>query len=127
MKLINRNGLECPCCQNTTNKIHSIECVQCGTEVHGNFEENEFTSLGEEDLHFLRVFINCEGKLKNMEKALGISYPSVKNKLSKLKEILSIKAKRIELSTPKEVLEAMDRGEIKYDDGVELLKAMQKS
>lgn len=46
---------------------------------------NEFASLSQEDLHFLRIFIHTEGHIREMESALGVSYPTVKARLAELK------------------------------------------
>ena len=45
--------------------------------------------LGEEDLHFLRIFVRCEGRIRDMESAMGVSYPTIKAKLAHLKEALA--------------------------------------
>jgi hypothetical protein len=54
-------------------------------EVKGNFATTEFQKLDQENLHFLRIFIHCDGKIRDIEKALGISYPTVKARLAELK------------------------------------------
>lgn len=45
--------------------------------------------LNSEQLHFLSVFVHCEGKIKDVEKALGVSYPTVKAKLAGLKNAMT--------------------------------------
>ncbi len=125
MKLKNREGVSCPCCENSSFRTKVIACNHCDAEIRSDFEDSEFSRLNKDDLHFLRVFINCEGKLKDMEKALGISYPSVKNKLSRLKESLSTKVKDIELNSPSQILEAMNEGELSYEQGLSLLKKIK--
>lgn len=64
----------------------AAECPSCDTRVEGRFElSNEFASLSDDDLHFLRVFVQCEGSIREMEAALGVSYPTVKARLAALK------------------------------------------
>lgn len=89
-------------------------------------------------LHFLHVFIVCEGKIADMERALGISYPTVKNKIQKLKDAVASAGgvAKIDPSinpeaplaskTVIEILEMMNRKEIGYEDGLSLIKAKRK-
>jgi hypothetical protein len=65
-----------------------VRCEACELEVKGNFRLNEFAMLSPEDLHFLRIFVHCEGRIREMESALGVSYPTIKGKLAKLKASL---------------------------------------
>jgi len=51
---------------------------------------NEFGSLTPDELHFLRVFIYCEGRIRDMEAALGVSYPTVKGHLATIKQKLNL-------------------------------------
>lgn len=65
-----------------------LRCEPCGLRFEGVFVANEFASLSQEDLHFLRIFIHTEGRIRDMESALGVSYPTVKARLAELKERL---------------------------------------
>lgn len=49
--------------------------------IEGDFQPCEFCRLPEEDLDFAKVFIKCRGNIKDVEKELGISYPTVRGKL----------------------------------------------
>jgi hypothetical protein len=67
-----------------------IACDTCGLKVEGDFVTNEFGALTPAELHFLRVFIYCEGRIRDMEAALGVSYPTVKGHLASIKEKLNL-------------------------------------
>ncbi len=86
---------------------------------------NEFDSLTPDELHFLRVFVQCEGRIRDMEAALGVSYPTVKARLSSIKEKLALANPRSapEPSTAEEVLAKLEKGEISHADAVRLLRA----
>ena len=83
-------------------------------------------------LHFLHVIIVCEGKIADVEKALGISYPTVKNKIQKLKETVSTSGfvdqlevetdLQLESKSVIEILELMNNGLINYEKGLSLIK-----
>lgn len=104
---------------------------------------NEFGSLTPDELHFLRVFIYCEGRIRDMEAALGVSYPTVKGHLASIKEKLNLSSPRFqgqaqERGTPPgsqgppeevpadDVLDRLESGEISYKDAVRLLKGKKK-
>jgi hypothetical protein len=98
---------------------------------------NEFGALTPDELHFLRVFIYCEGRIRDMEAALGVSYPTVKGHMASIKEKLNLA--RIRPSAPSgaatgseggrtadEVLDGLEAGQISYKDAIRLLKAKKK-
>ncbi|OFZ49580.1 MAG: hypothetical protein A2381_03890 [Bdellovibrionales bacterium RIFOXYB1_FULL_37_110] len=88
MKKINSN-IQCPSCQKPLTP-KTLSCDHCELTVSGNFALNEFYALSPEELHFLRIFIHFEGRIGDMEKALGVSYPTVKASLTKLKKALNL-------------------------------------
>lgn len=127
MSLKINHALNCPNCQSSMTPI-VLGCETCSLEIRGHFSANPFSQLSEDMLHFLNVFIHCEGKISDMEKALGISYPTVKLKLSKLKESIQPKAEikpAKELSTL-EILSKMEKGEMDYETGLKLIKSIQE-
>jgi hypothetical protein len=68
---------------------HSLACM-CGVRVEGPIEVNEFAGLPAEQLHFLRIFVMFEGRIRDMETALGVSYPTIKARISDLKQHLNL-------------------------------------
>src|ERR1700753_2857285 len=81
-------NIRCPACHGALVPA-ALKCEECDVTITGAFVTNEFAVLGEEDLHFLRIFVHCEGRIREMESALGVSYPTIKNRLAKLKETLA--------------------------------------
>ena len=130
MKLIKRENLCCPNCQTTQLDVSALTCRGCEIEIRVNIQDNEFSKLGGDDLHFLRVFIHCEGKIKDVEKAMGLSYPSVKAKLGKLKERLGIENTQEEsveqAMEANEILAQMQNRQMTYESGLNLLKKLKK-
>jgi hypothetical protein len=133
-------NVRCPSC-NGQLFPRVLVCDSCGLKVEGDFVMNEFGALTPDELHFLRVFIYCEGRIRDMEAALGVSYPTVKGHLASIKEKLNLA--RIRPGAPStasdgaapgaeggktadEVLESLEAGQISYKDAVRLLKAKKK-
>jgi hypothetical protein len=63
--------------------------------MEGPFHLNEFAALAPEDLHFLRIFVQSEGRIRDMEAALGLSYPTIRTRLTALRAKLADAAARL--------------------------------
>jgi len=118
----------CPCCRKAL-QIQRLGCPDCGIEVRGPIEVSEFTLLDAEDLHLLRIFLRSEGKIREMESPLGLSYPTLRTRISdlnlKLQRLQGELARSLETPdtpTPKDLLERLARGEISFEESLALLK-----
>lgn len=114
---------KCPVCNNRT-VITKIYCHECGTTIEGEFDLCKFCRLTPEQKTFIDVFIKCRGNIKEVEKELGVSYPTVKNKLEDAATALGYKNESAppDPSRKKEVLDKLNNGEITVEEAVELLK-----
>ena len=84
-----RKHLEkCPACDATLD-ITSYTCPECGIRIEGCFAGCTFCKLNDEDRLFALVFLQTEGNMKDVERLMGISYPTVKSRLAKLNAALS--------------------------------------
>ncbi|WP_296136753.1 DUF2089 domain-containing protein [uncultured Tessaracoccus sp.] len=70
---------DCPVCGEDL-IIISKGCQRCGTELHGEFAGTEFDALDDHDLDLLRVFLSSRGNLREVEKHLGVSYPTARSR-----------------------------------------------
>jgi hypothetical protein len=70
----------CPACE-TPLEVTSLACTSCQTTVSGSFELPLLAKLAEEDQQFVLDFVRCSGSLKEMAQQLGLSYPTVRNRL----------------------------------------------
>jgi len=75
----------CPACSNLL-KVKSLICEQCETEVQGQYELPPLASLYPDDQAFILEFMKASGSLKEMAKLLGLSYPTVRNRLDEIIE-----------------------------------------
>lgn len=74
---------DCPVCGDQLSTIR-LGCHACGTELVGDFAPCEFCSLDEQDRGVLNVFLASRGNLREVEKHLGVSYPTARLRLTKL-------------------------------------------
>ncbi|NIM04802.1 MAG: DUF2089 family protein [Armatimonadetes bacterium] len=91
----------CPTCEG---KLEAREfwCPECDIAVKGRFDRCEFCDLPEEQLTFLRLFVSRRGNLREVERELGLSYPTVRARLDDLLRALKY---------PVDLLPAVDRQE----------------
>lgn len=80
---------ECPSCSELL-VISQYHCKECDIEINGEFEGCTFCGLKDEDRYFALIFLQTGGNISDVEKVMGISYPTVKAKLNQLLERLSL-------------------------------------
>jgi hypothetical protein len=113
---------KCPICDGTI-EVTEFKCRSCESTIRGRFKLNKFCQLPKEQLDFAEIFIKNRGNIKEIEKELGISYPTVKGRLDSLIESLGYKNQSNNNPTKnKDILEQLDRGEISPEEAIELLK-----
>ncbi len=74
---------KCPLCSGEL-EVTGIHCMQCDVQMHGQFTIAPYRNLDAEQIRFLETFLRCRGVIRDMEAALGISYPTVRARLDAL-------------------------------------------
>ena len=101
--------------------IEKVKIIDKDIAIEGSFELPPLAQLTWEDQIFAAAFIRSHGSIKDMEELFGISYPTVKNRLNRIAQQLQFVEIGI-LSSRKEVLEMLERGEITVDEAVKKLR-----
>lgn len=70
----------CPICQSEL-EVARLHCSSCDTSIEGHFAMGQFSNLTPDQLEFVFTFVRCEGKINRMEQELGLSYPTIRNRL----------------------------------------------
>jgi hypothetical protein len=73
----------CPVCSGELT-IARLHCRSCGTALEGEFGVGRFGRLDRDQMSLLESFLRSRGNLKEMERELGISYPTVRGKVDAL-------------------------------------------
>src|SRR6187402_3363008 len=73
----------CPVCSNEL-AVTRLHCRSCGTTLEGEFSVGRFGRLSREQLALLESFLRSRGNLREMERELGISYPTVRARVEAL-------------------------------------------
>lgn len=121
---------KCPVCGDRL-EVTKLECGNCHTELSGTFEPCRFCALEESDLSFIETFLKCRGSIKEVERELGVSYPTVKNMLESALNALGFGDEGEETANKRakedknEVLEKLSNKEISVEDALEVLKSLK--
>lgn len=111
---------KCPICNNAV-EITEVSCNSCKSTIKGHFKPCKFCSLSQEHKDFAEVFIKNRGNIKEIERELGISYPTVKGKLDSLISALGYKSQSVDQNYKREILEKLYRGEISSEEAIKLM------
>jgi hypothetical protein len=112
---------ECPIC-NSDLTVTKLECTECHTELSGQFQLSKFNYLTKEELFFIEVFIKNRGSIKQVEKELGISYPTVKKTLDEVIVSLGYEISEEDKVKKEEVFAKLEKGEISATEAAKLIK-----
>ncbi|HZD59271.1 MAG TPA: DUF2089 domain-containing protein [Anaerolineae bacterium] len=118
----------CPVCSHEM-MISSLSCTHCQTRLDGSFTSCKFCRLPVEQQEFVEVFIKCRGNIKDVEKELGISYPTVRNRLDGIIQALGYQVEKPdyweEKNRKQELFTALENGEITTQEAARLLRKLK--
>jgi hypothetical protein len=124
----------CPICDHEL-AVTRLHCEECGTTLEGRFNVGRFGRLSREQLALLESFLRARGNLRDMERELGISYPTVRNRVEGLVKALGLAVPDASSRQPdaegeplkpdarREVLERLARREIGAEEAAVLLRS----
>src|SRR6266550_3454983 len=125
----------CPVCSGEL-AVTRLHCRACGTTLEGDFSVGRFGRLSREQLTLLESFLRSRGNLRDMERELGISYPTVRSRVEALVRALGFRetdgdgadtdaevgVEPAATLTRQEVLERLARHEIGADDAAVMIR-----
>ena len=127
-----RSLSECPVCDSRL-EVTELTCPACQTTLQGKFDRPPLARLAPERQAFIETFIRCRGVIRDVERALGISYPTVRARLDDAVDALAsvqkgdaapmgTKLDPARESRRKAILKKIEAGELAAEDGAELLR-----
>ena len=117
---LRRPPSNCPVC-NQRLATTRLTCPDCNTELSGAFAQCEFCVLTDEDRDVLRVFLASRGNMKDLERHLGVSYPTARARFDALLGKLGIERPATPAPSRVELMEQVARGEIDIDEAIKRL------
>ncbi len=100
--------------------VEQVRLTESDIAIHGSFDLPPLARLSAEDQVFIMVFIRSHGSIKELERAFGISYPTVKNRLNRISGKLEL-VETDPAPAQSEVLSLLQRGEITASEAIERL------
>jgi len=114
----------CPVCDGHLEPV-KLRCTSCEVAVEGQFPVSRLALLASDQQQFVEAFLVARGNIKEVERELGISYPTVRKRLDEVIQALGYppEAERLEQH---EILDAIDSGEMTPQQGVALMRALKR-
>ena len=132
----------CPVCSGEL-AVTRLHCRSCGTTLEGEFSVGRFGRLTKEQLVLLESFLRSRGNLRDMERELGISYPTVRSRVEALVRALGFGPRDGDESadepaagsaapgdvaaTRQEILERLARREIGAEEAAVAIRALGRT
>ena len=130
----------CPVCSNELS-VTRLHCDSCGTTLEGEFSVGRFGRLSREQLALLESFLRSRGTLRDMERELGISYPTIRGRVEALVRALGFGPRDGEAATTdaetddepasrlsrQDILERLARHEIAADEAAALIRDLGRT
>jgi hypothetical protein len=124
----------CPVCASEL-AVTRLHCRSCGTTLEGDFSVGRFGRLNREQLTLLESFLRSRGNLRDMERELGISYPTVRSRVEALVRALgfgprdgddqeTVVTDAPAASSRQDILESLARHEISAEDAATAIRAL---
>ena len=128
----------CPVCSSELS-VTRLQCRGCGTAIEGDFSVGRFGRLSREQLALLESFLRARGNLKELERELKVSYPTVRARIDALVRTLGLADGAFVDDGPDEgsgrgdgsglrrdVLERLARHEITADEAAALIRSRKE-
>lgn len=129
----------CPVCAHEL-AVTRLRCGECGTTIEGEFGVGRFGRLTRDQTQVLESFLRSRGNLREMERELGISYPTVRARVEALVRALGF-GPRDEADAPttaaappdtadeiqtgrREILERLARHELSAEEASEAIRTL---
>jgi hypothetical protein len=124
----------CPVCSSEL-AVTRLHCRSCGTSLEGEFTVGRFGRLSREQLALLESFLRSRGNLREMERELGISYPTVRSRVEALVRSLGFSAPSDGEGAPEaapardrdQILEALARHEMTAEDAAIAIRSLGRT
>jgi hypothetical protein len=117
---------KCPICGGEI-VVTRLQCQVCDSSIEGRFSHGVFENLTPEQLGFVETFVRCEGKISRMEDEIGLSYPTIRNRLHEVIRALGYEPGGEEVvgmgeEERRKILDDLEQGHITYDEAMRMLE-----
>src|SRR6201997_2906048 len=104
--------------------VERVRLADSDIAIEGSFELPQLARLPMEDQIFVTAFVRSHGSIKEMERVFGVSYPTIKSRLTRIADSLEF-VQTNPTPSKSEILERLQRGEITAEDAIREMEALQ--
>jgi len=104
--------------------VERVRLVDKDIRIEGTFELPQLARLPMDDQIFITAFVRSHGSIKEMERIFGVSYPTIKSRLTRIANSLEF-IQTNPTPSKSEILERLQRGEITAEDAIREVEALQ--
>ena len=130
---MNTEITRCPSCQQPL-QVTELTCEPCDLRLQGHFQRGcRFCALDPDQRKLLDVFLSCRGVIRDMEKALSLSYPTVRGRVDALLTALGYAPSEAEAESKEElaarrqdILDRLQAGDITPDEAADELRDLAR-
>ena len=120
---------QCPICREAL-QVTRLYCPNCDTTLEGHFGLGRFDQLAPDQLAFIETFVRCEGKINRVGEEIGVSYPTVRSRLTDVIRALGYEvgdgeeepAGTLSDDVRKSILEQLAQGKLTSEEAVKRLR-----
>jgi hypothetical protein len=127
----------CPVCSGEL-AVTRLRCTSCGTTLEGEFSVGRFARLSRDQMALLESFLRSRGNLRDIERELGISYPTVRGRVEALVRALGFgpradaddggdRSEATPVDTREAILERLARHEITAEDAATAIRSLGRN
>jgi hypothetical protein len=104
--------------------VERVRIADKDITVEGRFELPQLARLSQEDQVFITAFVRSHGSIKEMEQIFGVSYPTIKSRLTRIADGLEF-VETNPAPSRSDVLDRLKRGEINAQDAIQELEKLK--
>jgi len=104
--------------------VERVRVVDKDIAIEGSFELPQLARLSADDQIFVTAFVRSHGSIKEMEHIFGVSYPTIKSRLTRIADGLEF-VETDPMPSKSEILERLQQGEITAEDAIREMEAMK--
>ncbi|HYM77498.1 MAG TPA: DUF2089 domain-containing protein [Candidatus Dormibacteraeota bacterium] len=104
--------------------VERVRLADKDIAIEGHFELPQLARLSMDDQVFITAFVRSHGSIKEMERVFGVSYPTIKSRLTRIANSLEF-IETNPIPSRAEILERLQRGEITAEDAIREMEALQ--
>ena len=111
----------CPACDGSLSPTR-FRCSECSVVIEGDFRPHPIAMLPENDLEFIMTFLGARGNIREVERVMKISYPTVRGRLNRVLAKLGLSTEELEPSVDvSAVLDKLHAGKIGVDEAIGII------